>query len=59
MIEARIAEAAGIKPLGELALSTQCGFASASNAPMSEAEQRAKLEMVASVARKVWGPAGQ
>ena len=58
-IESRIAEAAELKPLGELALSTQCGFASAANAPMSEDEQRAKLDLVASVARDVWGPAGQ
>jgi 5-methyltetrahydropteroyltriglutamate--homocysteine methyltransferase len=54
-IEARIAEAARIKPLAELALSTQCGFASvpASN-PVSAAGQRAKLELVSSLARRIW-----
>jgi 5-methyltetrahydropteroyltriglutamate--homocysteine methyltransferase len=54
-IEARIAEAARIKPLAELALSTQCGFASvpASN-PVSAVGQRAKLELVGRVARWVW-----
>jgi 5-methyltetrahydropteroyltriglutamate--homocysteine methyltransferase len=54
-IEARIAEAARIKPLAELALSTQCGFASvpASN-PVSTVGQRAKLELVGRVAGWVW-----
>ena len=54
-IEARIAEAARLKPLEELALSTQCGFASvpASN-PVSTAGQRAKLELVARLARRTW-----
>jgi 5-methyltetrahydropteroyltriglutamate--homocysteine methyltransferase len=54
-IEARIAEAAQIKPLAELALSTQCGFASvpASN-PVSAAGQLAKLELVGRLARSVW-----
>jgi 5-methyltetrahydropteroyltriglutamate--homocysteine methyltransferase len=53
-IEARIRDASACRPIGELALSTQCGFASAANAPMSSDEQRAKLEQVASVARQVW-----
>jgi 5-methyltetrahydropteroyltriglutamate--homocysteine methyltransferase len=53
-VEARLREAATIKPLAELALSTQCGFASAANAPMSEAEQRAKLQLVADTADRVW-----
>ncbi len=54
-VEARIAEAARIKPLAELALSTQCGFASvpASN-PVSAAGQQAKLELVGRVARSIW-----
>ncbi len=54
-IEARVREATAHKPLAELALSTQCGFASAANAPMSEEEQRAKLELVVRVARRIWG----
>ncbi|MBO0713545.1 MAG: hypothetical protein J2P59_02225, partial [Acidimicrobiales bacterium] len=53
-VEARLREAAAVKPLEELALSTQCGFASAANAPMSEGEQRAKLALVADTARHVW-----
>lgn len=57
VIKGRIEEAASLKPLEELALSTQCGFASASNAPMTPEEQRAKLELVTKVARDVWGPA--
>lgn len=53
-IRTRLEEAAKVKPLEELALSTQCGFASAANAPMSEDEQRAKLRLVADVAHRVW-----
>ena len=53
-LEARIAEAAAIKPLAELALSTQCGFASATNAPMTSAEQQAKLQLVTDIAHATW-----
>ncbi len=54
-VEARIGEAARYKPLAELALSTQCGFASApGDNPVTPAGQRAKLEMVARVARRTW-----
>ena len=53
---ARIEEAARVKPLEELALSPQCGFASvAIGNPITPDEQRAKLELVARVARRVWG----
>jgi 5-methyltetrahydropteroyltriglutamate--homocysteine methyltransferase len=53
---ARIEEAAGFKPLAELALSTQCGFASVPVAnPVTPADQRAKLELVVRIARQVWG----
>jgi methionine synthase II (cobalamin-independent) len=54
-LEARISEAARIKPLPELAVSTQCGFASVpvSN-PVTGAGQRAKLELVVSLARRTW-----
>jgi len=52
---ARISEAARHKPLAELALSTQCGFASVPIAnPVSPAVQRTKLETVGRVARRVW-----
>jgi 5-methyltetrahydropteroyltriglutamate--homocysteine methyltransferase len=51
----RISEAARHKPLAELALSTQCGFASVPIAnPVTPAVQRAKLELVVDVARRVW-----
>jgi 5-methyltetrahydropteroyltriglutamate--homocysteine methyltransferase len=54
-VEARIAEAARVKPLEELALSPQCGFASvAVGNPVTPDEQRAKLELVGRVARRVW-----
>ena len=54
-IEERIAEAARIKPLEELALSPQCGFASvAIGNPVTPDEQRAKLELVGRVAHRVW-----
>lgn len=52
----RIDEAALYKPLPELALSTQCGFASVPIAnPVTPAAQRAKLELVVRLARQVWG----
>jgi 5-methyltetrahydropteroyltriglutamate--homocysteine methyltransferase len=54
-VEERIAEAAQVKPLAELALSTQCGFASVpAGNPVSAVGQRAKLELVGRVARWVW-----
>ena len=54
-IEARIGEAARLKPLAELAVSTQCGFASVpGNNPVSAAGQRAKLELVTRVAERIW-----
>jgi 5-methyltetrahydropteroyltriglutamate--homocysteine methyltransferase len=54
-IEARIGEAARLKPLAEFALSTQCGFASVPVAnPVSAEGQRAKLALVARIADRVW-----
>lgn len=53
-LRSRIDEAAAHRPLDQLALSTQCGFASAANAPMTGEEQRAKLQMVADLAHDVW-----
>jgi 5-methyltetrahydropteroyltriglutamate--homocysteine methyltransferase len=52
----RIHEAAKYVALEDLALSPQCGFASTfqGNA-LTEEEQRAKLQLVVSTARKVWG----
>jgi 5-methyltetrahydropteroyltriglutamate--homocysteine methyltransferase len=52
---ARIAEAARFKPQADLALSTQCGFASVPVAnPITPAGQRAKLDLVVRLARRVW-----
>jgi 5-methyltetrahydropteroyltriglutamate--homocysteine methyltransferase len=51
----RIAEAATIKPLAELAISTQCGFASvATGNPMTPERQASKLELVSHIARAMW-----
>ena len=52
----RIEEAARFYPRDQLALSTQCGFASAGpgNA-ISEDAQEKKLQLVAEVARRTWG----
>ncbi len=52
----RIDEAAQYVPLENLALSTQCGFASvAAGNLLSMDEQWRKLELVVDTARKVWG----
>ncbi|HLZ60463.1 MAG TPA: cobalamin-independent methionine synthase II family protein [Ktedonosporobacter sp.] len=52
----RIVEAAQFIPLERLALSPQCGFASTMEGNrISYEDQRRKLELVASVAREVWG----
>ena len=54
-MEARIAQAAKVKPLAELALSPECGFASvAMGNPLTPDEQRAKLDLVTRVARRTW-----
>jgi 5-methyltetrahydropteroyltriglutamate--homocysteine methyltransferase len=52
----RIAEATRYVPRERLALSPQCGFASTIEGNrISPEDQRHKLELVASVAREVWG----
>jgi 5-methyltetrahydropteroyltriglutamate--homocysteine methyltransferase len=52
----RIDEAARYVPLENLALSPQCGFASGSVGNLITVdEERRKLELVASTARRVWG----
>jgi 5-methyltetrahydropteroyltriglutamate--homocysteine methyltransferase len=54
----RIQEASRFLPLARLALSPQCGFASTMEGNhLSAQDQRHKLELVASVAREVWGNA--
>jgi 5-methyltetrahydropteroyltriglutamate--homocysteine methyltransferase len=55
-IIARIEAAAALKPLEDLALSTQCGFASvAGGSPATGQAQRGKLAAVARIAGRVWG----
>ncbi len=52
----RIEEASRYVPLDRLALSPQCGFASTMEGNrISPDDQRRKLELVANVARDVWG----
>ena len=53
-VERRIEEAARFHPADRLAISTQCGFASAMQGnPLSEKTQRAKLELVAEIGRSM------
>jgi 5-methyltetrahydropteroyltriglutamate--homocysteine methyltransferase len=57
-LKARIEDAAQYVPLERLALSTQCGFGSnAEGNAISRDAERAKLELVVSVATDVWGHA--
>ena len=52
----RIAEASRYFPREQLALSTQCGFASVIGGnPVTEEAQTAKLRLVVDVARQAWG----
>jgi 5-methyltetrahydropteroyltriglutamate--homocysteine methyltransferase len=52
----RIEEASSFVPLERLALSPQCGFASTLEGNLlSDADQEAKLRLVAETAREVWG----
>lgn len=54
-IAARVAEAASYHPRQQLALSTQCGFATdqAGN-EITQDEQRSKLTLVSAMARQLW-----
>ncbi len=55
-LKRRIAEAAKIVPLEQLALSPQCGFSSTHHGnALSQDDQWRKLERVVEVARQVWG----
>ena len=52
----RIEQASKYVPMENLALSTQCGFASAASGNLlSWDDMRRKLELVTKVARRVWG----
>ncbi|HWH25156.1 MAG TPA: 5-methyltetrahydropteroyltriglutamate--homocysteine S-methyltransferase [Pseudolysinimonas sp.] len=54
-VEKRIAEAATIVPLDQLALSAQCGFASTEEGnSLTEDQQWAKMREIVEVAQKVW-----
>jgi len=58
VIKRRIEEAAKFVPLENLALSPQCGFASAARGnPITFDDQKRKLELVMEVADEVWGAA--
>jgi 5-methyltetrahydropteroyltriglutamate--homocysteine methyltransferase len=55
-LKRRVEEASSYVPLERLALSPQCGFASTLEGNLlSEADQEAKLRLVAETAREVWG----
>jgi 5-methyltetrahydropteroyltriglutamate--homocysteine methyltransferase len=55
-IKKRIEEAAKIVPLEQLALSTQCGFASTEEGnTLAEQQQWDKLKLVVDIAKEVWG----
>ncbi|HVS48640.1 MAG TPA: methionine synthase, partial [Candidatus Dormibacteraeota bacterium] len=55
-LKRRIEEASQFVPLERLALSPQCGFASTMEGNrITPEDQRRKLELVAQVARSVWG----
>ncbi len=55
-IKARIAEAAKIVPLEQLALSPQCGFSSTEEGNVLTIEQQwAKVRLVEEIAKEVWG----
>ena len=60
-LRARIAQAARFHPREQLAVATQCGFASAAETAeqrrITEAAQRAKLELVVATAREEWAAA--
>jgi 5-methyltetrahydropteroyltriglutamate--homocysteine methyltransferase len=55
-LKRRIDEASKYAPLSSLALSPQCGFASTIEGnPLTEDDQKRKLELVVETAREVWG----
>ena len=56
VIRRRIDEAAAYVPIDNLALSPQCGFASAARGnPVTLDDQRRKLELILEIAAEVWG----
>ena len=56
LLVARIKEASQYVSLDDLALSTQCGFASTEEGnQLTEDQQWAKIKLVVEVAKQVWG----
>lgn len=56
LVKRRIEEASRFVPMERLALSPQCGFASTEEGNLvTLADQEAKLQLVAELAREVWG----
>ena len=61
MLKTRIAEAAKVLPLEQLALSPQCGFASGAGGPtvhtraVSVDDEKAKFSLIVNTAKEVWG----
>ena len=54
-LRTRIDAASKFVPLERLALSPQCGFATnLTGSPLTEADERAKLQLVVDIARDVW-----
>ena len=57
-VRTRLKEAAAYVPLERLCLSPQCGFASSvPGNPLTEKEQREKLELIVAIARETWADA--
>ncbi len=56
-LKRRIDDAAKHIPIGQLGLSPQCGFSSVpgSGHPLTEDDQKRKMELIVKVARDVWG----
>jgi 5-methyltetrahydropteroyltriglutamate--homocysteine methyltransferase len=54
LLESRVEEASRYVPLDRLALSPQCGFASAFEGAVTDDIQRAKLDTLVKVAHEVW-----
>ena len=56
VLKRKVQEASKYVPLENLCLSPQCGFASSETGnKLTEDDQRRKLELVAEVAREIWG----
>jgi 5-methyltetrahydropteroyltriglutamate--homocysteine methyltransferase len=56
LLKRRVEQASKFVPLEDLCISPQCGFASSETGnKLTEDDQRRKLELVAEVARDIWG----